>query len=224
MTVSTQLSALTLALGVAFSGSAFATGNIWDTPNPWGSATLSQFAGWDSFGGTTDTTPDTGAGGTVKENTGTSFVTSGGNIYSFATATNFTATLAGSTTGLFDVYLRVGTIGTTALSAATLNGVSATSTVAFSQSQGDFGGFGESTEQELFWKWSNVSASSLYSFNFGSSSSSLSLDQLALATVAVAAPVIPSTPVSAVPEPETYAMMLAGLGLMGFSARRRSSK
>ena len=27
--------------------------------------------------------------------------------------------------------------------------------------------------------------------------------------------------VAAVPEPETYAMMLAGLGLMGFVARRR---
>ena len=30
--------------------------------------------------------------------------------------------------------------------------------------------------------------------------------------------------VQAVPEPDTYAMMLAGLGLMGFIARRRSSK
>jgi len=27
--------------------------------------------------------------------------------------------------------------------------------------------------------------------------------------------------VSAVPEPETYAMMLAGLGMMGFMVRRR---
>ena len=30
-----------------------------------------------------------------------------------------------------------------------------------------------------------------------------------------------ATPVSAVPEPETYAMLLVGLGLIGFSARRR---
>ena len=28
----------------------------------------------------------------------------------------------------------------------------------------------------------------------------------------------------AVPEPETYAMMLAGLGLLGFAARRRKAK
>ncbi|MEG1118645.1 MAG: FxDxF family PEP-CTERM protein, partial [Janthinobacterium sp.] len=30
--------------------------------------------------------------------------------------------------------------------------------------------------------------------------------------------------VSAVPEPETYAMLLAGLGLVGFMARRRKNK
>ncbi len=29
---------------------------------------------------------------------------------------------------------------------------------------------------------------------------------------------------TAVPEPETYAMMLAGLGLLGFAARRRKAK
>lgn len=32
------------------------------------------------------------------------------------------------------------------------------------------------------------------------------------------------TPVTPVPEPETYAMLLAGLGLLGFSARRRKLK
>jgi hypothetical protein len=30
--------------------------------------------------------------------------------------------------------------------------------------------------------------------------------------------------VTAVPEPETYAMMIAGLALMGFVARRKSNK
>ena len=31
------------------------------------------------------------------------------------------------------------------------------------------------------------------------------------------------TAVAAVPEPETYAMMLAGLGLLGWAARRRKA-
>ena len=30
--------------------------------------------------------------------------------------------------------------------------------------------------------------------------------------------------VAAVPEPESYAMFLAGLGLLGFAARRRAAK
>jgi len=33
-----------------------------------------------------------------------------------------------------------------------------------------------------------------------------------------------STPITAVPEPETYAMFLAGLGLLGFVSRRRKQK
>jgi hypothetical protein len=34
----------------------------------------------------------------------------------------------------------------------------------------------------------------------------------------------PTPPVAAIPEPETYAMMLAGLGLLGVAARRRKQK
>ena len=37
------------------------------------------------------------------------------------------------------------------------------------------------------------------------------------------APVVPTT-VAAVPEPETYAMMLAGLGALGFLGRRRKAQ
>ena len=223
MNVSTKLSALTLAVGIAFSGSSFAASDIWDTPNPWGSSTLSQFAAWNVFGGTTDTTPEVaGSGaGSVKENTGQAFITGGGNIYSFSAATNFTATLTGTTSGLFDVYLRIGTLGTAPVGTAILNGVNATIT---STNVGALGGFG-GDEIESFWKWSGVSGASLYTFQFGASGSSMSLDQLALATVAVpTTPSIPTGPIAAVPEPETYAMMIAGLGLMGFVARRRSNK
>ncbi|HSH72747.1 MAG TPA: PEP-CTERM sorting domain-containing protein [Methylophilaceae bacterium] len=220
MSVSIKLSALTLAMGIAFSGSAFAASDVWDTPNPWGTSTLSEFAAWNVFGGTTDNSPEVAGSGTgsVKENTGQAFLTGGGNIYSFSAATNFTATLAGSTSGLFDVYLRIGTLGTAPVPTALLNGVSATKTSVVVATLGGFGG----SEIETFWKWSNVTGSSLYTFRFGSLESSMSLDQLALATVAI--PTIPTGPVAAVPEPETYAMMLSGLGLMGFVARRRSKK
>lgn len=37
-----------------------------------------------------------------------------------------------------------------------------------------------------------------------------------------ATPTFAGPPVSPVPEPETYAMMLAGLGLLGFAARRKA--
>lgn len=216
-----KLSVLALALGVTFSGSAFATQAVWDTANPWGAAATSQYAEWNVFNSTNDTSAEValsaGTTASVKETTGSSFVTSGGNIYSFSAATAFTATLSGATTGLFDVYLRIATVGTTANTLATLNGVNATSVIQLNESQGDFGGFGTSYEQEVYWKWTDVSAASLYTFKFTSASSSMSLDQVALATVAVQS-------VTPVPEPETYSMMALGLGLMAFAARRSSKK
>ena len=44
------------------------------------------------------------------------------------------------------------------------------------------------------------------------------------ATLPVASGEIFQVGVAPVPEPETYAMLLAGLGLLGFVARRRSKK
>lgn len=214
-----KLSALALVFGAMYSGSALAATGVWDTAAPWSATT--QYAEWNTFDSATatDTTPEValsaGTTASIKENTGGAFLT-GGNIYSFAVATQFTATLSGTTGGLFDVYLRIGTLGSIASTSATLNGVAATSVVQKNTSQGNFGGFGESFEQEIYWKWSNVTGANLYTFNFGAASSSMSLDQLALATVAV-----PS--VTPVPEPEAYGMMAMGLGLV-MLARRRASK
>lgn len=213
-----KLSVLALTLGMAFSGSAFATQAVWNSANPWGSQTPVSYAEWNVFNSTNDTTPDIavtpGTTASVVETTGGAFLTGGGNIYSFSSATAFTATLSGSTSGLFDVYLRIATLGTLASTTATLNGISATSVLQFNEDQGVVMG-GATAEQELYWKWSNVSASNLYTFTFNSTSSSMSLDQVALASISVPT-------VTPVPEPEAYSMMALGLGLMAFSARRAS--
>ena len=58
--------------------------------------------------------------------------------------------------------------------------------------------------------WSNLAAGT-YSLNFAVAGGSLKVDDVTIA-------------VTAVPEPETYAMMLAGLGLIGAMARRRKAK
>ena len=211
-----KVSVLTLTLGMAFSSSAFATQAVWNSANPWGGETPVSYAEWNVFNSTNDTAPDVAVTGattaSVQETSGGAFLTGGGNIYSFSGATSFTATLSGSSSGLFDVYLRIGTMGTLANSTASLNGVSATSVLQFNEDQGVVMG-GATAEQELYWKWSNVTASNLYTFKFSSTSSSMSLDQLALAAVSVPT-------VTPVPEPEAFSMMALGLGLMAFAAGR----
>ena len=64
--------------------------------------------------------------------------------------------------------------------------------------------------------------SHLYSVNLGTGAAVQIGDFTGsvLVTGLTSAPVTQG-PISAIPEPETYAMLLAGLGLLGFSARRR---
>ncbi|HQM87597.1 MAG TPA: PEPxxWA-CTERM sorting domain-containing protein, partial [Methylotenera sp.] len=52
------------------------------------------------------------------------------------------------------------------------------------------------------------------SVNFGGTANRVGFDNITFGS---------STPVTSVPEPETYAMLLAGLGLIGFSVRRRKA-
>lgn len=225
MSLSSRLSlASTLALLGALSAptAALATGAQWDSAaagfngngatsaTPWVGtpAVGSVLAEWNFIQSTNDLSPDIAGSGSLVETTGSAFATSGGNIYSFSGATAFTATLDALGSGSWDVYLRVATLGTSVLDAATLNGVSATRTLTYTEAiTGGFGG----GEEENLWVWSGVHASSLV-LQFGASASSMSLDQVA----------IYAAPVASVPEPSTWLMMLAGLGAVGTLSRRHS--
>jgi hypothetical protein len=186
---------------------ASATGSQWDSTLPVTSATT--LAEWNVINTyPSDNTPDVAGAGTLTETTGTAFLTSGGNVYSFSAATAFTVSTAALGAGTWDVYLRVGGLGNPVLDTATLNGVSATRTIAYTENLG--GAFG-GAEEESLWKWT-VSGGSTLNFAFGASSSSLSLDQVGVYAIAAT---------TAVPEPGTWALMGAGLGMLGFIGRRR---
>lgn len=203
MTLSTKISAIALAASTTFATSAFATANVWDSATPWDSSLISQFAAWDNFSSSFhNATAEFGTGASLTETSTTASLTSTKNIYNASGTSNFIATLLGtSATGVFDVYLRAATTGTLLNTTATLNGVAATVVETYLSS-------GRGVEQEVYWKWSDVSAASLYVFNFKAAETHLSLDQLALAVV------------TAVPEPSSYGMLALGLGLIVFAARR----
>lgn len=204
MSIASKLSLIAFVSGMTFSAVASATANVWDSSNPWGTSTLAGYAEWNTFASTTSNpTPQFGSNGTLSGTAGSLLF--GGDIYTFNSIASFTATLAASS-GSFDVYLRAATQGNFLSSTATLNGVSASSILAYS------GNASQGIEQEVYWKWSNVTADSLYTFNFSASAPHVLLDQVSLSAVA------------AVPEPETYALILAGLGLIGFSSRKTGRK
>lgn len=223
--ISKSIRSFTLAgIGlIAAHGVAHATAGQWDTAalgqngngsngaNAWIASPVagSSYAEWNVIlGYPTDNTPDIAGTGTLTELTGGAFATSGGNIYGLGGPTSFRVDLAGSTTGLWDVYLRVGTQGSVALEEATLNGVSATRVLTYDNAiTGGFGG----AEQESLWKWT-LAGTGNWVFNFGATAAHMSLDQVAVYAVQQAA---------AVPEPQTWALMGAGLGAMAMVRRRR---
>jgi hypothetical protein len=221
-----------IAAGLFYHGAAHATSGVWDysqtnpvgpgngsgatSATPWINPTApgSSYAEWNIFNTIpTDSTPDIAGVGSITETSGGALLTGGGNIYSPFVATSFSATLSGAGSGLFDVWLRIATLGTVANTAATLNGVSAMRVETFSEETTITTPAGPSSsfEKEWYWKWT-VEAAPTYTFGFAASGSSMSLDQVAL--YATAAPV---------PEPQSFVLLLAGLGMVGFIARRRLS-
>lgn len=183
---------------------AHATGNIWDSTIAGLGTVRAEWAIFDGY--PTDSTPDVAGAGSITETTGAAFLTGGGNIYSFAAATEFSLVTSGLN-ALSTVWLRTGTLGTLPIVTATLNGVAATAVETYSEGLGGFGG----SEKEWYWKWTGVGPTATYSFNFKAAESSMSLDQVAV--YAAAAPV---------PEPGEWAMLLSGLALLGGIARRRT--
>lgn len=194
-------SALTLgvALGLTLlSGQAIATPAVWDVDvNPangfggvtgsWGlSDAGSAYAEWNFFESTSDSTPDVGEFGldsiSVTETTGGAFLTGGGNIYSYAAATDFD--VPADPAGTADpgntrtIVLRVATLGTPIDSASvSLDGVApniATRTYLEQISSG-YGG----EEEEWLFIWEDVLPAASYQVDFSASATSMSLDQLA---------------------------------------------
>lgn len=227
--------AASLAAGLVGSGTTHAAINQWDytgayaggvgpgngsgasSATPWISspAAGSSYAEWNFFvdtdggaAGVIDNTPDIAGIGNLAEGS-TGFVTGSLNIYSFSTALSLTSSLAGGGSGLYDVWLRISTFGTAPSPSATLNGVAANAVTTFSGSESS--SMGPVDAAELLWTW-QLPAAATYSFQFAGTESSLSLDQAAM----YAAP-------AAVPEPETFVMLLAGMGMVAGIARRRLS-
>jgi hypothetical protein len=179
----------------------------------------SAWAGWNVFNSyPTDSTPDVGSFGlgsaSVTENTGGAFLTGGGNIYSFAVATDFTTTLSGAAMGsggVRTVALRFETLGTglslpsVVLTVGANTFAATTSALLFSQSLGGFGG----TEEERVFIWENV-PNGPYTFDFNAAGSSMSLSRFE------------SYYGPAVPEPGTLLLVSAGLAGLAASGRRRA--
>lgn len=210
-----KLSALALATGLAFSASAFAAENVWDSASPFDGLTVVDYAEWNAFGWSsivgnqfTDATPDVAGAGSLTI-TGAPIITGSQNIYTFMGGPlAYSASLSASTSGAVDVYLRAASMGLLASSTAYLNGTAATAVETYNLPMGEM--FGEpAAQREYYFVWKNVDAAS-YTFTWNDPTAHISLDQLALATVAVAA----------VPEPSTYGMLALGLGVLAFAGRR----
>lgn len=207
----------------------YAAGFGFDTPQEasWGGWTRGAgntiYAEWDTFldasyPGALTAAPDVDSYNATNVNLGWNagtFVAGSGNLYSFSVVEQFTVNLTNSTLGgPVRAVLQTEGWGTGInVSSVRLNGVAPTvSTPTFHQADYE-SSFGTVALDQSVFIWDLAAAPTTYQFTFASAESSLSLAQVAVDVAAV-------TPV---PEPEAWAMMVAGLGLMGVIARRRKA-
>ena len=236
MQLKMKLAALAAALAAAAPALAdatngpdpYAAGFGFDTPQEaaWGSWTRgaggSIYAEWDTFvdasyAGTRTAAPDVGSYNASNANLSWSagtFAAGSGNLYSFSAVEAFTVSLDNSTlTGPVRVVLQTESWGMEIdPDSVTLNGVAASfSDITYTNPNFE-SSFGTVTLSQRLFYWDVAAAPTTYSLYFDTGSEhSMSLAQVSVDIASVAA----------VPEPSTWALMLAGLGAAGVMVRRR---
>lgn len=204
----------------------YAAGFGFDTPTEasWGGWTRGDantiYAEWDTFidntyGTSTDRTaaPDIGAMGAVGANIGWNsgtFKAGSGNLYSFSADEVFQINLSGTVpSGPVRAALQVEVWGND-LSLITLNGLAPTHSALTFVDPAYTSSFGVVNLRQHLFYWDLASAPTTYTFDIGAAIHT-SFTQAAIDIAA-----------APVPEPETYAMLVAGLGLVGWQVRRRN--
>jgi hypothetical protein len=156
------------------------------------------------------------AGASVTQTTPGAFVLGNGDIYSFSSINTFVLNYAGAS-AVGNVIFQAETTGSTldyssvllncTLAGGVQESLSATPDQLYS-SVGDFGGFGESTDEVTAWGWNLPTGDDITSFSidFNGSDTSVGLERAML-------DVSPFN--DAVPTPEPSVMTLAGIGGVG---------
>jgi hypothetical protein len=221
-----KFSTSAMLITLTFSPSSHAALDVWDSATPWGAATPTYFAGWDDFDAVPiDSTPDvagSGAGTFTFSVAGASLLPDN-NVFTPPNNTNgaYQALLSAGTGGFYDVYFRMESIRSlpsdmtaTLIIDDDITGVPPSSLIGSQLVTYNSG----SAEYEYYWVWNNIPGSTF--FNVFVNQDSLTVNNLFTITNLAEIAAVPIA--TAVPEPETYAMFLAGLGLMGFMTRRKT--